>query len=404
MAKRLKSLTSLMTLAALTTIKQGENSMKIGDKVSFLSTAGGGTVAGFQSGNIVLVEDEDGFQIPTLKSDLVVVGSSDDYDISNVISKRSAKATEPEEEKETEPADRPITFKPAAIERKDGNRLNCYLAFVPSDPKNLSKTHFECYFVNDSNYYISYIYLRQESGSYALHHSEEVQPNMLAYIEDVGYADLNQLERITIQMMAYKRDKNFLLKEPMSINLRLDLTKFYKLHCFTDNDFFESPALLYDIVRDDKPADRSEDDEAIVRLSQSGIGSEAKSAKKEDPEQGESTYVRRYETVGKPQRNPFLPKHKKPEVVIDLHASALLDSTTGLKPKEILEYQMDKFRSTMAEYQHRHGTRIVFIHGKGEGVLRQSIINELKHSYKNSTYQDASFLEYGYGATLVIIK
>ena len=38
--------------------------MKIGDKVRFLSEVGGGRVAGFQGKNIVLVEDEDGFQVP----------------------------------------------------------------------------------------------------------------------------------------------------------------------------------------------------------------------------------------------------------------------------------------------------------------------------------------------------
>ena len=38
--------------------------MKIGDKVRFLSDTGGGVIAGFK-GKIVLVEDEDGFQIPT---------------------------------------------------------------------------------------------------------------------------------------------------------------------------------------------------------------------------------------------------------------------------------------------------------------------------------------------------
>ena len=40
--------------------------MKIGDKVRFLSETGGGKIAGFQGKNIVLVEDEDGFQIPCL--------------------------------------------------------------------------------------------------------------------------------------------------------------------------------------------------------------------------------------------------------------------------------------------------------------------------------------------------
>ena len=46
--------------------------MKIGDKVRFLSDVGGGKIAGFK-GDLVLVEDEDGFQIPTLKNEVGVV-------------------------------------------------------------------------------------------------------------------------------------------------------------------------------------------------------------------------------------------------------------------------------------------------------------------------------------------
>lgn len=58
--------------------------MKIGDKVKFLSETGGGKVAGFQGKNIVLVEDEDGFQIPTPVNEVVVV-ESEDYSTANVI-------------------------------------------------------------------------------------------------------------------------------------------------------------------------------------------------------------------------------------------------------------------------------------------------------------------------------
>ena len=50
------------------------------------------------------------------------------------------------------------------------------------------------------------------------------------------------------------------------------------------------------------------------------------------------------------------------------------------------------------------GKKIIFIHGKGEGVLRHTIIHELNYRYKKCTYQDASFREYGYGATQVTIK
>lgn len=49
--------------------------MKIGDQVRFLSEAGGGRVSGFQGKNIVLVEDEDGFEIPLQMQEVVVVGN-----------------------------------------------------------------------------------------------------------------------------------------------------------------------------------------------------------------------------------------------------------------------------------------------------------------------------------------
>lgn len=57
----------------------------------------------------------------------------------------------------------------------------------------------------------------------------------------------------------------------------------------------------------------------------------------------------------------------------------------------------------MLEHIKERGRRIVFIHGKGEGVLRNSIIKDLRTNFKQCQYQDASFCEYGYGATMVTI-
>ena len=70
---------------------------------------------------------------------------------------------------------------------------------------------------------------------------------------------------------------------------------------------------------------------------------------------------------------------------------------------EMLEYQLSVFRRTMEENRRRVGQKIVFIHGKGEGVLRKAITDELKHAFKTCEYQDASFQQYGFGATMVII-
>ncbi len=91
-------------------------------------------------------------------------------------------------------------------------------------------------------------------------------------------------------------------------------------------------------------------------------------------------------------------------LVVDLHADELLETTAGMGSADILNYQLDYFRRTLEENKHNKGKRIVFIHGKGEGVLRHALVNELRYRYKNYRYQDASFQEYGYGATQVTIR
>ena len=45
--------------------------MNIGDKVRFLNDVGGGVISGFQGRDTVLVQDEDGFDIPVLRSECV---------------------------------------------------------------------------------------------------------------------------------------------------------------------------------------------------------------------------------------------------------------------------------------------------------------------------------------------
>ncbi len=104
--------------------------------------------------------------------------------------------------------------------------------------------------------------------------------------------------------------------------------------------------------------------------------------------------------------NPFINRKKKNDdtVVIDLHAHSLLDTTAGMSSVQYLNYQIEKFREVLDKYKSDKGRRIVFIHGKGEGVLRHAILHELQYRYKSYQYQDASFLEYGYGATQITIR
>ena len=46
--------------------------------------------------------------------------------------------------------------------------------------------------------------------------------------------------------------KSFMLKPTVETQFRLDKVKFYKLHTFRENDFFDEAALLLPIVENDK--------------------------------------------------------------------------------------------------------------------------------------------------------
>ena len=379
--------------------------MKKGDKVRFLSEVGGGKVAGFQGKDIVLVEDEDGFEIPMPINEVVVV-EQDDYAMSKMISakmdaqkkaaehadtelhndSRSIKAILNEHDadvdmnvEEYDAADREITYRAQAQERQGGNKLSAYLAFVPIDIKDVTNTRFETYLVNDSNYYLHYTYLTAEGNAWTLKAEGEIEPNTKLFVEEFGRDALNEMEHVAIQMIAFKRDKSFLLKPATDVQFRLDPVKFYKLHLFEENDFFETPALMYTIVENDEVArplvvDAKRLKEQMYKEEKVVANTSKKKSKKDDG-----------------------------TLVVDLHADEVLETTAGMNSADILHYQMDIFKKTMDENRKKKGQKIIFIHGKGEGVLRQTIIHELNYRYKSCTYQDASFQEYGYGATQVTI-
>ena len=380
--------------------------MKIGDKVRFLSEVGGGRVSGFQGKDIVLVEDEDGFEIPTSVHDVVVV-VQDDYAMGKMISAKMEAQQKAEEHAATElhqgsrsiksilndhdeqtdmhvdeydAADREITFRAPVQDREGGNKLSAYLAFVPVDIKEITHTRFETYIVNDSNYYIHYSYLVAEGNAWTLKSVGEVEPNTKLFIEEFGREVLNDMGRIGVQLTAYKKDKPFLLKPAIDVQFRIDPVKFYKLHVFEENEFFEQPSLLFTIVDNDEVARPLVVDSKRL---------------KEQMYKDEKIIA--HEGKKKRQKDDGT-------LVIDLHADELLETTAGMNAADILHYQLDVFKKTMDENKKKIGQKIVFIHGKGEGVLRHALVHELNYRYKSCTYQDASFQEYGYGATQVTIK
>jgi hypothetical protein len=374
--------------------------MKIGDKVRFLSEVGGGVVTGFQGKDIVLVEDTDGFDIPMPVRECVVI-ETDDYNVPTPAARAAKKRLENQSAARTDAAtaeasssalssgwkaEHPVKPQVSVYrqpEMKGGDVLNVYLAFVPEDIKAVSTTPFEAYLVNDSNYYMYYTYLSAEGKSWTTRSHGLLEPNTKFLLEEFEKSELNDREHVAVQLVAFKDNRAFAMKPAVNVEIRIDTVKFYKLHTFRQTDFFETPALMYDVVKNDLPAKQ-------VYVSAEDLQDALMKKKTVEHPSAPRTIVKR--------------GGKNEIIEVDLHIGELLDDTHGMSNREMLNYQLDKFREVMEQYKNKREQRIVFIHGKGDGVLRKALLDEMKRKYSACKTQDASFQEYGFGATMVTIK
>ncbi len=349
--------------------------IKTGDRIRFLNAKGGGVVSKIINKELIEVTDEDGFDIPTLIRECVVIEPAEKSN-SSQSQKESAKN---ERVKLEEILPEEDDYKPEE-ETPEGENLNIWLAFVPVDIKVLSITSYECYLINDSNYYLGYNIASGNGTRFMSRATGFIQPNTKILVEEIKKEQLNDLELLNVQLFAFKRDKSYSIKPSYDVQLKINPVKFYKLHSFTENDFFDEKALLFGIVKNNQPEDKN----AVIipeDLSQIIMQKEFKSPAK---------VIKKREMSG--------------ILEVDLHIHQLLDNLNGLTNADMLKYQLDTFNEVMQENARQKGKKIVFIHGKGDGVLRNEILKQLKNKYPACYSQDASFKEYGFGATMVTIK
>lgn len=89
---------------------------------------------------------------------------------------------------------------------------------------------------------------------------------------------------------------------------------------------------------------------------------------------------------------------------VDLHIEKLRDDHQFLNSSEIFEIQLAHFRKALdAAIVHKLHS-IIFIHGSGNGTLRNEIHKIVSKHAQIKTYMDAYKEKFGYGATEVILK
>lgn len=340
--------------------------LNIGDKVRFLNDVGGGTIVKILPKNQILVRDENDFEYPVLASEIVVVEKAADQ------SKKEQPATN--SANIAEKAGKPKVAAPK-VELKKETKTSIIFAFI----RNEHNDRFDAFLVNDSNYFLFYnIVLLGENG-YEKIDTDLLEPNTKVLVGDISRNQINFSREIIVQITPYNNPKCYYHAQ---IERRIKITpiKFFQEHSFIANDFFDQKAYIIELFVEDLGLGNSIKTQAEF---------ESQIARKDLPEEDNS---QRYH------------KRPKPETIeVDLHINKLLDSVVGLSNSEILNIQLDKFHKTMTDAILRKAAKVVVIHGIGNGTLKANIRQSLEKQYK-LPYEDASFREYGFGATLVLVN
>jgi dsDNA-specific endonuclease/ATPase MutS2 len=103
----------------------------------------------------------------------------------------------------------------------------------------------------------------------------------------------------------------------------------------------------------------------------------------------------------KPKNKLFKKQNKEVIMEVDLHINQLTKSVKGLDNYDMLNLQLDTAKRKVEFAIQKRVSKIIFIHGVGEGVLK-SELQSLLNKYPVKHY-DASYKQYGLGATEVYI-
>ena len=105
-----------------------------------------------------------------------------------------------------------------------------------------------------------------------------------------------------------------------------------------------------------------------------------------------------------PKRKQIKVKQKErfqPTLEVDLHIHQLTNSTRGMTNHDMLTLQLDTAKHQLEFAIRKRIQKVVFIHGKGEGVLKLEL--DYLFGRYNVKFYEANYQKYGIGATEVYI-
>lgn len=344
--------------------------IKIGDRVKFINDVGGGIVTAFLDEKTIEVQNEDGFEIPVLATE-VLLESNDGYGWDG--QNKPQYDGKPKKEEEHEVVIKPRDF---SYRKFDGEIL---MAIVPENDTLLHVSDLKLYLINDSSYSVQYNISQVDSNINEFVKNGILEPDTKLEIKKYNQSTLSKVKQLSLQGILFKEGL-FDIQKPIEQSFNLDSISFYKASTFKENDYFENNAFL-------NIAEEFNLEEVVNKLS--------------DHEIIQVTVEKEIQNKNKDIETAKKKSSDMEEV--DLHIEAIVDNHKELSNGEIVDIQMSRFETALETAMKSKQSRMVFIHGVGNGRLKHELRKKLDRKYPGFKYQDASFKEYGYGATLVYL-
>ena len=353
---------------------------KKGQRVKFLNEKGGGIIAKIE-GNIVYVTIEDGFDIPVKMQDIIPAEANTAAEALFTEEKTEelsiiSEDEEQEQEESSAEAISPLENHPAFPKAEQG----IYLAFVPQNQKLILSSSLDLYLINNTNLDVLYNILLKQQDQFLGYDYGNVYAHSKLYLATLSRENLNDWAEGVVQLLFHQSSSDCYYNS-LDAAFKIRMHKLMQNEAsFSEWNLMEEKAFYHQLT-------------SLSAIPKTTISD--KILQQED---------KVVESKSNGNSNPLAKFLQKDGVYeIDLHAEKIIPHAEKYAPESIMQKQLAYFREIIEQAIAANVKDLVFIHGVGVGRLKYEM-KKILHDYEdNLTYEDASILQYGVGATKVKI-
>lgn len=348
--------------------------IKVGDKVKFLNEEGGGIVAKILDNNMVSVTIEDGFDIPTLRSNLIKLESQG---VASDMFTEDFKVPQQDEDVRQRAEQQSVAV---PMQPQRGMKTGLFLIFQTEAGKPLLAGNLDVYLLNNSEYSVYYSLHAEKATQTKMMKHGMLSANHREYLDTINRDQLDEWSSGFYQVIFVHEQKQALA--PANDSFRLRPKRFYKEDNYNEYPGWNTAVFAFELARPDLLP------KAVDAL-------------------GDSWHAGKPAQAGQQQvasRRSIIDKHMLAdgEAKVDLHIEQLVDDHHRMNSMEILNTQIGYFRRVLESALMNNVQRLIIIHGVGAGILKAEIRRELQE-YDYIEVHDAPIAEYGVGASIARI-